>query len=454
MTTSARTLISELHDHSGGEVLIFGSVSARRDHGKLIFLDIRDRSGSVQAVALPNHPEAVAVASTLRPEWVIRATAKVNPRPAKLVNAEQKNGDIELELLTIEVLSTARELPFSLGAELNLDTNLDHRPFTLRDPKTRAIFKVQAEIIRAYRSALNDEGFTEFQAPKIVGADAEGGAGVFKVEYLKDKDAYLATSPQLYKQMMVGVFERVFTTGSAFRAEKHATTRHVNEIAMLDGEMGFIDSQYELMDVLTRVFQKISKHLAENAADEFALHGASLPLVPEKFPHMKLRAAQALITKETGEDCTKEPDLEPQHERWLCDYAKKTFDSDFIFITHYPTTKRPFYTMEDPEDPGYSKCFDLLFRGVEISSGNQRIHDHDMLVEKMKKKGLDPENFSFYLQAFKYGLPPHGGWGLGLERITQKYLGLDNIKEAVLFPRDLNRIDSLLSKNIDTETRN
>lgn len=438
-------IIADLHDHIGKEVFISGSVAVRRDHGKLIFLDIRDRSGIVQSVALPNRPEAVAVASTLRPEWTIRIAAQVNKRPEKMVKGEQQNGDIELELLAIEVLGKAAELPFALDAELNLDTKLDYRPFTLRDPKTRAIFTVQAAIIKAYRDALDREGFTEFQAPKIVGDDAEGGAGVFKVEYLRDKPAYLATSPQLYKQIMVGVFERVYTTGSAFRAEKHATTRHLNEIAMLDAEMGYIESQFDVMAVFTKVIRHITAHLEKTCAAEFALLGATLPKCPETIPHMKLREAQALITKETGEDCVKEPDLEPQHERWLCEYALQTFDSDFIFITGYPITKRPFYTMEDPENPGYAKCFDLLFRGVEISSGNQRVHDYDTLVEKMKWKGLDPEQFAFYLQAFKYGMPPHGGWGLGLERLTQKYLGLDNVKEASLFPRDINRIDNLLS---------
>jgi len=443
---NTRILISELHNHIGAEVSVSGSVVIRRNHGKLVFLDIRDRSGFVQAVALPNHQDAVSGASLLHPEWVVRVRALVNKRPEKMINKDQVNGDIELELLSVEVLSVSKELPFELGSDINLDTYLDNIPYTLRDAKKKAIFKVQSEIISAYRTALVSKGFTEFQAPKIVGDDAEGGAGAFKVEYLRDKPAFLATSPQLYKQIMVGVFERVFTTGSAFRAEKHATTRHLNEISMLDAEMGYIDSQYDVMEVFTSVLCHITAHLEMTCAEEFKLLGATLPKCPKQFPHMRLRDAQVLITKETGEDCTSEPDLEPQHERFLCEYALREYDSDFIFITHFPTSKRPFYTMEDPENPGFSKCFDLLYRGVEISSGNQRVHNYDVLVEKMKLKGLNPENFSFYLQAFKTGLPPHGGWGLGLERLTQKYLGLDNVKEASLFPRDINRIDNLLSK--------
>ena len=217
---NTRILISELHNHIGAEVSVSGSVVIRRNHGKLVFLDIRDRSGFVQAVALPNHQDAVSGASLLHPEWVVRVRALVNKRPEKMINKDQVNGDIELELLSVEVLSVSKELPFELGSDINLDTYLDNIPYTLRDAKKKAIFKVQSEIISAYRTALVSKGFTEFQAPKIVGDDAEGGAGAFKVEYLRDKPAFLATSPQLYKQIMVGVFERVFTTGSAFRAEK------------------------------------------------------------------------------------------------------------------------------------------------------------------------------------------------------------------------------------------
>lgn len=441
-----RTLIADLGKNVGTEVTINGSVDVSRNQGKMAFFDFRDRSGKVQGVVF-GKPELLEVAKEVKSEWVVAVKGIVNKRPEKNIKADVQNGDIELEITEITVLSKAVELPFDAAAELNLDTLLDFRPYTLRRERERAIFKVQSEIIAAYREALVGFGFTEFQAPKIAGDDAEGGAGAFKIEYLKDKPAYLATSPQLYKQIMVGVYERVFTTGSAFRAEKHATSRHINELAMLDAEMGFIESQYDIMDVFTKTLRHITAHLEKTCVEEFKLLGATLPQSPEKFPHMSLREAQVLITKETGEDCTNEPDLEPQHERWLCEYALREHNSDFIFITGFPVTKRPFYTMEDEENPGYSKCFDLLFRGVEISSGNQRVHDHDTLVAKMKTKGLDPERFSFYLQAFKYGIPPHGGWGMGLERLTQKYLGLDNVKEASLFPRDINRIDNRLSTN-------
>ncbi len=440
--------IDKLTEYVGQEVLIGGWVDVRRDHGKLIFMDIRDGKEYVQTVVLPEHQEALDVASTLRKEDVVLVSGKVNQRPERMIK-EGKNGTVELEVLSIEILSKAQELPFDVDTDVNLDTLLDYRPLTLRSKRERAIFKVQAEIIRAYRDFLIQEGFTEFQSPKLVGGDAEGGAEVFKVDYFNSHDAYLATSPQFYKQILVGVYERVFTVGNVYRAEKHSTSRHLNEYASLDLEMGFIDSHEDIMNLESKMLAFIVKRLEENASEEFKTLKAELPKVPAEFPKMKLREAQELIKKETGEDCTNEPDLEPQHERWLCEYANKNLNSDFIFITHYPVSKRPMYTYEDENDLGFTKSFDLLFRGIEITTGGQRVHNHDLLVEKIKGKGLNPDNFQFYLQAFKYGMPPHGGLGMGLERLTAKMLGIDNVKEATLFPRDLNRIDTLLSKNQD-----
>ncbi len=440
-----RTYIKDLKEHIGKEVKVAGWVDVRRDQGKMVFLDIRDMSGKVQAVVLPNHTEALEVAQRLRPEWVVSVTAQVNKRPERNIKADVLNGDIELEVLNIEVLSEVVELPFEKNAEVNLDTYLDHLPLTLRGEKAHAVFKVQAVIINAFRTFLSGEGFTEFQAPKLIGEDAEGGASAFNLEYF-GHTAHLAQSPQLYKQIMVGVFERVFTTGNVYRAEKHSTTRHVNEYTSLDLEMGFIKDHTDVMNMENRILIYIAEELGKKCTDEFALFGVELPVVPEKIPSMKLREAQEIIKKETGEDCTNEPDLEPAHERFLCEYAKKTWNSDFIFITHFPVSKRPFYTYEDENDLGFTKGGDLLFRGIEITTLAQRIHNYDTLVQAMKNKGLDPEKFRFYLQAFKYGMPPHGGFGLGLERLTAKFLGLENVKQATLFPRDLNRIDNLLSK--------
>lgn len=440
-----RVLLSEIGKKVGEEVAISGYIDVRRDHGKLIFLVIRDRSASVQGVVLPNHAEALAVASKLRSEFVVKITGMVNERPEKMKKADEVNGGVEIEIKAIEILAEAIEVPFEKDADLNLDTHLDHLPFTLRRDRVSKTFKVQAEIVTAYREALRNQDFTEFQAPKIIGEDAEGGANSFSIEYFK-KIAHLAQSPQLYKQIMVGVHERVFSVGNVYRAEKHSTTRHLNEYTSLDAEMGYIKDHTDVMSTLSTtikyIFESIEKKFGKNLYTEF---GVEVPLVPEVFPSITLREAQKLIFDATNVDKTKAPDLDPEDERWLCEYAKKEFKSDFIFVTHFPTSKRPFYTYRDEANPEFTKGFDLLFNGVEIATGAQRIHNYNDLVASMKEKNLDPEKFSFYLQAFKYGMPPHGGWGMGLERLTQKILGLSNVKEATLFPRDLNRIDVLLS---------
>ncbi|MCK4386730.1 MAG: aspartate--tRNA(Asn) ligase [Candidatus Pacebacteria bacterium] len=440
-----RTYIKDLKNKIGEEIQISGWVNVRRDHGKLIFVDLRDMTGMVQMVVLPNHKEAHQIAEKIRPEWVLEVRGKVNQRPDNMVNTDEENGEIEIEVLEIKTLSEAKELPFEKKAELNLDTYLDYLPLTLRTEEKQAVFKVQARVIQAFRTFLMNENFVEIQTPKIIGADAEGGAGVFEVDYFGNK-VFLATSPQFYKQIMVGVFEKVFTTGSAFRAEKHSTARHLNEYTSLDFEFGFIKDHHDIMNLENKMLKFMVDKLKENCQTEFDLLGAEIPKVPDQIPCLKLKKAQEILKKEYNENCVGEPDLEPQHERWLCEYAKKKYKSDFIFITHYPVSKRPFYTYEDENDKGFTKSFDLLFRGVEITTGGQRIHDYNILKKAIKDRGLDPANFSFYLQAFQYGLPPHGGIGTGLERLTARLLNIKNIKEATLFPREINRIDTLLNK--------
>lgn len=441
---NGRVLIGDLARHAGESVSISGWVDVRRDQGKMAFFDFRDRSGMVQGVILPGS-EALEVAKETRTEYVVSVTGIVNKRPEKNVQADKQNGDIELEIQSMTILAPAAEIPFELDAELNLDTYLDNLPFKLRSKRARAIFTVQSEIVKAYRLYLNDQGFTEFQAPKLIGDDAEGSGEVFEVPYFNNKTAHLATSPQLYKQIMVSSLERVFAIGIVFRAEKHSTTRHLNEYTSMDMEMGFINDHLDVMAVETELMRYIADHLTKTCSREFALLDATIPVVPKNIPHIKLREAQELIFKETGKDKRAEPDLEPEDERWLCEWSAREHGSDFIFVTHYPVGKRPMYTMEDAEDPGYTKSFDLLFRGIEITTGGQRRHNYENLIEGIKMKGLKPEQFSFYLQAFKYGMPPHGGWGMGLERLTAKFLNLPNVKEATLFPRDINRIDTLLS---------
>ncbi len=445
-----RTLIKSLSKEKGNTVTIQGRVDVARIQGKMAFFDFRDRSGLVQGVVF-GKPEVLEVATTLRTESVVAVTGVVNERPEKMRNDKVENGDIELEITNIEILSLAEALPFDIEADINIETLLDYRPLTLKRRRERAMFKVQSEIIRAYREFLTQNDFTEFQAPKLVGGDAEGGAEVFKVKYFKGVEASLATSPQLYKQIMVGVYERVFSTGQMFRAEKSATTRHLSEISMLDLEMAYIKDHTDVIELMTELMRHITSHLNTVCEKEFTLLDIPLALAPEKFPTMTLREAQELIKKETGVDKTAEPDLEPEDERFLCEYANKNLGSDFVFVTHFPTSKRPFYTHIDPENPEFTRSFDMLFRGLEMCSGGQRVHRYEELIERIKAKNLDPDKFQFYLQAFKYGIPPHGGTGMGLERLTAKYCGVGNVKEATLFPRDINRIDTLTSKDQSTE---
>ena len=439
-----RTMIKDLSDKKGETTVIKGWVDVARHQGKMAFFDFRDVSGRVQGVVF-GKPEVLEVAKTLRPEWVVSVEGIVNERPENMIKKDVLNGDIELEITHIEILNEA-EIPFELQEDVNLVTNLDHRPFTLRSDKNKAIFKVQHEIIKAFRSSLESKGFTEFQAPKIVGGDAEGGGEVYEVPYFGHV-AGLATSPQLYKQMMVAVFERGFTTGNVFRAEKHNTSRHLNEYTSLDYEFGFINDHQDVMDVHESVLRDIVNSVVNNCREELRLHEVEAPLLPEgKFPTLKLREAQELLeanfdTKAVGED-----DLEPEHERMLCEYSAREWSSDFVFVTHYPVSKRPFYTKEDEQDPGFTKSFDCLYRGVEITTGGQRRDNVAEMTAGLEMKGLKAENFSFYLEAFATGMPPHGGIGMGLERLTQKFMGLDNVKKATTFPREINRIDTLLSE--------
>ena len=434
-----RTLIKDLKDKVGEQVKIQGWISVRRDQGKMVFFDFRDRSGSVQGVVLPTEELAMAVAKEVRAEYVVSATGLVNKRPEKNINLDVMNGDVELQVQALEILSKA-EIPFELGSEVNLDTYLDHLPFTLRSEKAKDIFKVQETIIKAFRASLRVQDFVEFQAPALAGADAEGGAAAFEVKYLYDQKAYLATSPQFYKQIMVGAFERVFTTAKVFRGEKSATTRHLSEIVQMDFEMGFINDHREVLEVLENVMRAIVLAVGEEQGAVLARFNSTLPLVPVgKFPVLTLREAQDIL------GAAPEPDLEPEQERQISEWAKKEQGSDFVFITHFPTAARAFYTYEEPSEAPYSRGFDLLFRGLEINSGAQRIHDYEALVARIKERGLDPDKFSYYLQAFKVGMPPHGGSSTGLERITARMLELPNVKEATLFPRDINRIDTLLS---------
>jgi nondiscriminating aspartyl-tRNA synthetase len=443
-----RTLIIDAIEAESTEIKIRGWVRLRRDHGKLVFLDVRDRTGIIQVVVNPSvSEEAYKAAQTLRPEDVVEIDGKVNKRPGSAVNKGLQTGMVELEAKAINVLSSAETLPFDMGGEtlnLELPTLLDYRSLVLRHPKIAAIFKIQETIAGSFRNTLKESGFTEIFIPTIVPTATEGGAEVFKIEYY-DKKAYLAQSPQLYKQIMVSIFERVFTIAHAYRAEPSITTRHLSEYVSLDAEMGFIENWTELMDTAEKIIVNLLKEVSEKNEKELLLLGVTIPSPKNKIPRVKMREAQELIFKRTGVDHRNEPDLEPSDEKELCKWAIEENGAPFVFITHYPTSKRPFYTMPDPEDPEFTLSFDMLGVAEEWVTGGQRINDYQMLVENMKKRKINPEQFETYLQSFKYGMPPEGGFAMGIERITRDLLGLSNVREASLFPRDMERVDERLS---------
>ena len=431
-----RILASETPKKVGEKVLLEGWVFNRRDHGKLIFIDLVDRTGVIQLVC-------GADASDLNVQDVVAVEGEVKERGEKNFNPKLPTGKVEVKVSKMNVLSHAQELPFDItkeNLEVELPTLLDYRPLTLRHPKVKAIFKVQETVVDAFRKNLKGLDFTEFQAPTIVPSVTEGGAQVFPVEYY-DKKAFLGQSPQLYKQIMVGVFEKVFTVTKAFRAEPSETTRHLSEYVSLDCEMGFLEKWTDILDIAEKVVLGIFKGVEERCQEELALYSATLPVFKTPFPRLKLREAQEIIFKETGRDVRGDPDLSPEDEKDICEWAKKKHGSEMVFVTHFPTAKRPFYTHPDPEDPEFTLSFDLLGRGLEWVTGGQRIHDYEQLVANIKKWGNDPKDFELYLQAFKYGMPPHGGFAIGAERVTMQILGLFNIREASLFPRDMKRVD-------------
>lgn len=435
-----RTLIKDLGQKIGEEVTIKGWVSVRRDQGKMVFFDFRDRSGSVQGVVLPKS-EAIDTAKEIRGEYVVQVVGKVNERPDKNKNAKVQNGDIELEVVGLTVLSKAEPLPFDMsldGYNLDLPTELDHRALALRHPRLQAIFKVQAVIIDSFREYMKKEGFFEFQAPAIVPAVAEGGAEVFEVKYF-DKKAYLSQSPQLYKQIVMTAFERVFSVNKIFRAEPSVTTRHLTEVVSLDAEMAFIDSWRDVRDCSEATVRYILGQVAQKCSQELELLEATLPVMVAETPTLSLAEALAKLGAPADKD------LNPEQERKLCELIKEETGSDFVYVYGYPTKVKPFYVYPNPENPEFNEGMDLLCRGVEWLSGGRRINDYAQLMEHVQEWGMDPKKIEMFLEAFRYGAPPEGGFAFGAERITMQILGLKNIREATMFPRDMNRIDGSLS---------
>ena len=424
----------EAKTHVGEHVKLAGWMHNFRDMSKFGFLFLRDGAGILQAV-LDKEAELERLRG-IQYESVLEVVGTVVAEP-------RASAGVELHDCQVNVLSPVLEpLPFEINKKEfkpGLDVFLDYAPLGLRSPQKRALFRIQAEIMRGYREYLNGQGFVEIQTPKIVGAATESGANVFKIDYF-GRPAYLAQSPQFYKQTMVGVFERVFEIGPVFRAEKHNTARHTNEYVSLDMEMGFIQDHTDVMNVLTGILRHVFDRLNASSAQELELVRAKVPRIGDTIPAIRMPAAQQIILDRFGEDCRGEPDLAPQHEVWLCEYAEKVLGSELLFVTHYPVSKRPFYAMPDDQDPTLTKSFDLLFRGCEITTGGQRIHRYEQLLRNATRWGIHPEDIDGYLQAFKYGMPPHGGFGMGLERLLMQLTGLTNLREATLFPRDLERL--------------
>jgi nondiscriminating aspartyl-tRNA synthetase len=360
-----------------------------------------------------------------------------------VVASAQAPGGVELQQLQITVLTPVREaLPVLISkreVKAQLPVLLDHAVVTNRHPGRRALFRLSAGVMAAFRGYLNSIGFTEIQTPKVVASATESGANVFAIDYF-GRPAYLAQSPQFYKQIMVGVFERVFEVGPVFRAEPHATARHLSEYVSMDLELGFIENHFTVMGVLRNLLDHIFTTLQSQYSAELALVGANLPTVPTTIPHLHFSEAKELVYQLYGVDERNEPDLSPQEERWLGAWAQSEHGSDFLFVTGYPMSKRPFYTHPDPARPAYSNSFDLLFRGIELVTGGQRLHRYEDYLAALAARKLSTEPFVGYLEAFRYGMPPHGGLAIGLERLLMQLTGAANLRETTLFPRDLSRL--------------
>lgn len=416
------------------EVVLEGAVHSIRNMGDLAFVILRRREGLFQTV-LENEKTETSV-HELKEAMTIRI---------KGILQEEKRAphDREIRITEAEILSAPAEpMPLAIDKwKLNtsLEAKLNMRPIALRNIQERSKFKIQEALVRAFRDFLYEQGFTEIHTPKIGAKGAEGGANMFRLSYFH-KPAVLAQSPQFYKQMMVGVFDRVFETGPVFRAEKHNTKRHLNEYTSLDLEMGYIDGFEEIMEMETGFLQYAVELLKREYEKELNILKIQLPKVDE-IPTVRFDEAKELAAKKYNRKIRNPYDLEPEEEALIGQYFKEEYDADFVFVTHYPSKKRPFYALDDPEDEKFTLSFDLLFHGLEVTTGGQRIHDYEQLKKKIEARGMEEDGMEQYLAAFKHGMPPHGGLGIGLERLTMQLLGEENVREACLFPRDLNRLE-------------
>ena len=421
-------------DYEGKNIKVQGAIHTIRDMGEVAFIVLRKREGLVQCVYEEGKSrfdiQDLKEADTVE----VEGTVKMEDRAP--------NG-FELRLDNVKILSEPAEaMPLQISKwkmNTSLDAKLNNRAIALRNIRERAVFRIQEGITRGFRDFLYGQGFTEIHTPKLGAKSAEGGANLFKLEYFH-RPAILQQSPQFYKQMMVGVFDRVFETAPVFRAEKHNTKRHLNEYTSLDFEMGYIDGFEDIMAMETGFLQYTMKLLETSYARELKILGLTLPKV-DQIPCVRFKEAKELVSKKYDRKIRNPYDLEPEEELLIGQYFKEECGADFVFVTHYPSKKRPFYAMDDPEDETFTLSFDLLYKGLEITTGGQRIHDYNKLMEKINKRGMETEGMEHYLSAFKHGMPPHGGLGIGLERLTMQLIGEENVREATLFPRDLSRLE-------------
>lgn len=421
-------------NYVGETIRMNGAVHNIRDMGEVAFVILRKAEGLVQCVF--EEGTTAFDLKNLKEESAVEVTGIV-------AREERAPQGFEIRLREIRILSEpAERMPLAVNKwkmNTSLETKLALRPISLRNVRERAKFKIQEGIVRGFRDYLHSQGFTEVRTPKIVARGAEGGANVFKLDYF-NKKAELGQSPQFYKQIMVGVYDRVFEAAPVFRAEKHNTTRHLNEYVSLDFEMGYIDGFEDIMAMETGFLQYTMELLNREYAKELKLLGVTLPAV-DRIPQVRFDKAKELVAEKYNRKIRNPFDLEPEEEVLIGRYFKEEYDSEFVFVTHYPSKKRPFYAMDDPEDARFTRSFDLLFKGLEITTGGQRIHDYQMILDKMEKRGMDPEDIKDYLMIFKYGMPPHGGLGIGLERLTMRLLDEQNVRETALFPRDVTRLE-------------
>ncbi|MDD3279369.1 MAG: aspartate--tRNA(Asn) ligase [Lachnospiraceae bacterium] len=428
--------ISQLLEESriGTEVKVRGAIHSIRDMGDIAFVVLRTREGLLQTIC-----EEGKCQKSIK-ELKDADTVEVC---GTLLREDRAPNQIELRLMDVQILSEPAEpMPLNISKwkmNASLEAKLNMRPIALRNVKERAKFRIQEGIVRAFRDFLYTKGFTEIHTPKLGAKSAEGGANLFRLEYFH-RPAILQQSPQFYKQMMVGVFDRVFETGPVFRAEKHNTKRHLNEYTSLDFEMGYIDDFSEIMDMETGFLQYMVQLLQKDYSHELELLQVKLPKV-DRIPRVPFMEAKELVSQKYNRQIRNPFDLEPEEEHLIGQYFKEEYDADFVFVTHYPSKKRPFYAMDDPADIRYTLSFDLLFHGMEITTGGQRIHDYHALMEKIAARGMEAEGMDQYLDTFKHGMPPHGGLGIGLERLTMKLVGEDNVRETTLFPRDMGRLE-------------